>query len=158
MSDQPEGRPWGMCYVYGCPLSGSTGHGAGDGKWFCCCHINMPANRNDAITMALNSPKLDFIVKSTLDLRASSCSFHGYGNVFRSIQNRFERAGRVDLMYGDQDKSSGGTRAWLMRLERELIDVSTGGAHHDAISSTVHTAPVIGPTHASTYHPYAQGD
>lgn len=157
MSEVIEGRPWGLCCVYGCPLLGSIGHQAGDGKWYCFCHINMPFSMNDAITMALNSPELDFIVKTTLQIRAHYCSFYDSPKTFRMIQDRLERAGRPDLMYADVDKERGGAKAWLMRLERELIDKSTGDISNDPRSATVPTAPVIGPTHADTYHPYAQG-
>jgi hypothetical protein len=158
-----DGRPWGMCYVYGCPLLGSIGHQAGDGKWFCFCHINMPSNKNDEITMALNSERLDFIVKTTLDIRACGGSFFLHPGVYRRIQERLRAAGRPDLLLSSEIDASPHrpgkpiVNMWLMRLERELIDGSTG-ENRGSAPATVPTAPVLGPTHASTYHPYAQGE
>lgn len=151
-----EGRPWGMCYVYGCPLLGSIGHQAGDDKWFCFCHINMPSNVNDAITMALRSPELDFIVKTTLDIRECGSSFSSHPDAYRRIQERLTRADRPDLLYGEQDKQSGGTRAWLMRLERVLVEATSNLGKAEPRANTVPTKPVIGPTHAMQHYSETQ--
>jgi hypothetical protein len=43
-----------------------------------------------------------------------------------------------------------------MRLEHELIKTTHEGLTRD-IPATVSLTPVIGPTHASKFHPYADG-
>jgi hypothetical protein len=159
-----EGRPWGLCYVYGCPLLGVVGHSAGDGKWFCFCHLNMPSSVNDEITMALNGPDLDFIVKTTLEIRACGSSFFDHPNTYRRIQERLRAAGRPDLLLSaDLDSSPHNpgkpvVKMWLMRLERELIDNSTDPLKREARSTAAKTKPVIGPAHSNSYSPYARGD
>ena len=156
-----EGRPWGSCYVYGCPLLGSIGHQAGDGKWFCFCHLNMPSNANDAITMALRSSNLDFIVQTTLDIRACGCSFLDHPKAYRRIQERLTRAGRSDLLPSDTLDASPHrpgkpiVQMWLMRLERVLIDATNELGKPKPLATTVPTKPVIGPTHAANFHSYS---
>lgn len=153
-----EGRPWGMCYVYGCPLLGSIGHQAGDGKWFCFCHLNMPSNANDAITMALRSPELDFIVQTTLDIRACGCSFFDHPRTYRRIQERLTRAGRPDLLLSDTLDASPHRlgkpilKMWLMRLERVLIEATSNLGNPEHRSNLVPTKPVVGPTHAMEHY------
>lgn len=62
MSDV-DGRPWGMCSAYGCPLFGSMAEDAG-GKWYCFCHVRQPHSLNDAITAVLhrNRPMVDRVI------------------------------------------------------------------------------------------------
>jgi hypothetical protein len=164
-----EGRPWGMCYCYGCPLLGTVGHSAGDGKWYCFCHLNMPSDKNDAITMKLNSPDLDFIVRTTLEIRSVGSSFYDHPNLYRRIQERLTLADRKDLLFNADGKDTppvlphgrkvGPTvKMWLARLEGILMDATKGALGPGHYPLTVPTAPVIGPTHASRHHPYAQGD
>lgn len=159
---EQEGRPWGMCYVYGCPLLGSVGHQAGDDKWFCFCHINMPSNVNDAITMALRSPELDFIVKTTLDIRACGCSFFDHPKTYRRIQERLIAAGRPDLLLSEELDASPHrpgkpiVKMWLMRLERVLIEETSNLGKPEPRSNTVPMKPVVGPTHAMAHYSETQ--
>jgi len=59
-----------FCAAYACPLIGVYGAG---GKWYCCCHRNADASRNDAITLAINSHR-DLADKAVL-LRRTNGEF-----------------------------------------------------------------------------------
>lgn len=155
MSDS-NGQAWGMCAAYGCPLLGSIGS---DGRWYCFCHANKPSSLNDAISQELRGDLMP-IVQSTLDIRAHHSSFYDAPNAYRMIQERLTRAGRKDLLLGNVDCSPHRpgqpmVKAWLMRLERVLIDATSELGKPKPLATTVPTKPVIGPTHAATYHPYA---
>jgi hypothetical protein len=47
---------------------------------------------------------------------------------------------------------------WLARLEAVLIEACAEIGQQKRIATTVQTAKVIGPTHASNFHPYADGE
>jgi hypothetical protein len=152
MSDT-NGQAWGMCAAFGCPLLGTVGS---EGRWYCFCHVNKPSNFNDAITRELRERQMH-IVESTLDLRRHGCSFHDAPGAYRVIQQRLITAGRDDLLMSQAEKQNGGVRAWLLRLERALVDATAGFGEQQRIPTTVPSAPVIGPTHAANFHPYADG-
>lgn len=153
MSDV-NGQPAGMCAAYGCPLFGTVGS---ESRWYCFCHVNKPSNFNDAITRELRERQMH-IVDSTLDLRRHACSFYGEDAAYRAIQQRLISADRRDLLMSAHEKQNGGVRAWLLRLERTLIDSVADIGIQQRIPTTVPTAPVIGPTHASDFLPYADDE
>lgn len=137
-----------MCAAYGCPLAGSMG---GEGQWYCFCHVNKSATENDRITRAIQD--LDFIAQSTLEIRGGRQSKE-WPAIYRGIQQRLIRAGREDLLLGKEDCSPHKpgvpiVNIWLMRLERELVEATTGG--NKKIPATVQTAKVVGPEHAMTH-------
>jgi hypothetical protein len=159
MSDGMEGRPWGLCAAYGCPLLGSIGS---DGRWYCFCHVHKPSTLNDAISQELRGELMP-IVQSTLDIRAHHSSFHDAPNAYRMIQERLTRAGRKDLLLGNADCSPHRpgqpmVKAWLMRLERVLIDATNELGKPKPLATTVPTKPVIGPTHAANFHSYSNAE
>lgn len=151
MSDYDQSRA-GMCAAYGCPLFGTVGS---DGRWYCFCHVNKPSALNDSITRVLREEQMH-VVDSTLDIRHHLGSFFGEDAAYRAIQKRLIEGGRKDLLMSPLEKQTGGCRAWLLRLERTLIDAVADVGEQKRLPTTVPTAPVIGPTHASTYHPYAE--
>lgn len=146
----------GMCAAYGCPLFATVGS---DGKWFCFCHGNRTQASNDAITLMLNANLP--IVNAIVDTRRFGYTDE-WNTVKAGIARALREADRADLLPGPQDCHNGsGTpelRAWLQRLERVLVDLTKNVGQQLALPKTVPTAPVIGPTHASTYHPYAEAD
>lgn len=154
--NENNGTAWGQCAAYGCPLAGSMG---GEGKWYCFCHVGRSSSDNDNITRAIQD--LDFVAQSTLDIRGARGSDQ-WPTIYRNIQQRLIRAGREDLLLSPAKDSSPHRpnqpvlTIWLMRLERELIEASARKDNRKA-GATVQTAEVIGPTHAATYHPYADG-
>lgn len=152
MSDA-NGSAWGMCAAFGCPLLGTVGS---ESRWYCFCHVNKPSTFNDAITRELRERQMH-IVESTLEIRRIGGSFYGEDSSYRAIQQRLISADRRDLLMSQAEKQAGGTRAWLLRLERALIDATAGFGEQKPIPLTTPTAPVIGPTHASNFHPYADG-
>lgn len=150
MNELQEGRPWGMCAAYGCPLFGSLGSGD---RWWCFCHVNKPSGMNDEITQKLRSAELEAIVQTTLELRANFCALRDVPRVYRNMQERLRRIGREDLLLGEKDCSPHRpgkpiVKMWLARLEMELID-ATGSAR---IQNAPALAPVIGPTHALQHY------
>lgn len=159
MNEISEGRPWGMCAAYGCPLLGSLGS---DGRWYCFCHVNKPSSVNDAITQELRGDELAPIVKSTLDIRKHHSSFYDAPDAYRMIQERLIRAGRSDLLLSDEIDTSSHSpgkpivKMWLMRLERALIDATKDLGQTKRIPTTVATAKVIGPTHAMQHYSEAK--
>lgn len=144
----------GMCAAYGCPLFATVGS---DGKWFCFCHGNRTSGSNDAITLVLNANL--HIVNAIVDTRRFGYTDE-WAAVKAGIAKALREADRADLLPGSQDCRNGSgqpeMRAWLQRLERELLDLTKGIGEQLQLPKTVPTAPVIGPTHASTYHPYAE--
>lgn len=145
----------GMCAAYGCPLFATVGS---DGKWFCFCHANRTHASNDAVTLVLNANLP--IVNAIIDTRRFGYTDE-WASVKQGIARALREAGRDDLLPGAADCRNGSgqpeMRAWLQRLERELLDLTKGVGEQMQLPRTVPTAPVIGPTHASSYHPYADG-
>lgn len=148
MSDMDQSRA-GMCAAYGCPLFGTVGS---DGRWFCFCHVNKPTVLNDSITRVLREEQMH-VVDSTLDIRAHLGSFFGEDAAYRAIQKRLIEGGRKDLLMSPLEKQTGGCRAWLLRLERALLDSIAGIGEQKRIPTTVPTADLIGPTHATQHLP-----
>lgn len=157
MNDE-QGQTWGMCAAFGCPLFGTLGS---DGKWFCFCHHGKPSTFNDAVTRELRDRQMH-IVESTLSIRRHFSSFRDAPDAYRAIQNKLIGADRRDLLLGEKDCSPHRpgkpiVKMWLARLELALIEATGEIGVQKQILSTVQTAPVIGPTHASNFHPYADG-
>jgi hypothetical protein len=151
---ETTGQAWGMCAAFGCPLFGTRGS---EGRWYCFCHVDKPSNFNDAITRELREKQRP-IVDATLHIRSLGGSFYGEDSAYRTIQQLLVGADRRDLLMSKDEKQVGGTRAWLLRLERALLDACAGFGEQKPIPMTVQTSPVIGPTHASNFHPYADGE
>jgi hypothetical protein len=145
----------GMCAAYGCPLFATMGR---DGKWFCHCHAYRTNATNDAVTLVLNANL--HIVNAILDTRRFG-NTDEWATVKAGIAKALREADRADLLPGAQDCHAGSTqpekRQWLQRLERELLELTRHVGEQMQLSSTVPSAPVIGPTHASNFHPYADG-
>ncbi|MGY6240559.1 hypothetical protein ACW910_24255 (plasmid) [Burkholderia ambifaria] len=160
MNDLTQGRPWGACAAFGCPLAGSMGQNAGDGRWYCFCHINRPSSANDAITMMLNSDEYSFIVRTTLETRAVNSDFFSHQDAWKRILVRMKTADREDLLPGDLDKSPAPSKVgkpplvslWLRRLENILVDQANKVAEQYMRPRFATTAPVIGPTHAIQHY------
>lgn len=158
MSDVVEqGRPWGMCAAYGCPLFGSMGS---DGKWFCFCHINKPSSMNDAISMKLRGDECWAIVAATLDIRRCSSSFRENEDIYRRLQHRLITADRRDMLFGDADCSPERpgkpiVKMWLGRLEAELMRLTGDGG---LSRSPTPISPIIGPTHAMRHYSEPRDD
>lgn len=149
----PENRT-GMCEAYGCPLFATV---APAGKWLCFAHANCRGG-NDAVTCVLKANM--HIVNAIVDTRRFAYS-DAWGEVKRGIAMALREADRADLLPGAQDCVNGrgepDRTAWLLRLERELITLTAGVGEQASFPSTVPTAPIIGPEHASNFHPYADG-
>jgi hypothetical protein len=143
----PEQDRAGMCAAYGCPLFGTVGS---DGRWFCFCHVNKPTVLNDSITRVLREEQAH-IVDASLSIRRHLSSFFGEDAAYREIQRLLIEGGRKDLLMSASEKQNGGCRAWLQRLERELIDSVASIGEQKRIPMTVPTAPVVGPTHATEH-------
>jgi hypothetical protein len=137
-----EQRP-GMCAAYGCPLFGTVGS---DGRWFCFCHVNKPNPINDSITRVLREEQMH-IVEATLSIRRNFGSFHVDPDAYRALRRSLIEADRKDLLLGAREP----VRAWLLRLERHLIDSVADIGEQKRLPTTVPTAPVIGPTHATEH-------
>ncbi len=155
---ETNGQASGMCAVFGCPLRGTLGS---DGAWYCFCHYGKPSVFNDAITRELREKQMH-IVLSTIDIWQHFSSFYDAPEAYRAIQNRLIAADRRDLLMGNADCSAHRpgkpiVRMWLQRLDRTLIEATADIGEQKRIASTVPTAPIIGPTHASNFHPYADG-
>lgn len=144
-----------FCAAYGCPLFGTLGS---DGRWWCVCHFGRPASFNDAITAVLHSDACAPVVASTLDIRRAYGSFFDLPDVYRSIQKRLLDAGRADLLMSADERHSGGVRAWLMRLERVLIDATARVGTTHRLMATVPTASIIGPTRSVAYLEHAKDE
>jgi hypothetical protein len=148
MATEIDGTPWGNCAAHGCPLLGTL---CSD-RWYCFCHINRPASVNDAITTALNRHRA--IVDTTLDIRRMRYS-KDWPSVRASISKRLKAADREDMLPRGTDIN---IVAWLQRLERELIQITSGIGEQQRIATTVATAKVVGPTHAADFLPYADNE
>lgn len=150
MSDT-NGQAWGMCAAFGCPLFGTMGS---DGAWYCFCHVSKPSVFNDSITRELreNQPE---VVAVTLEIRRASI----HGNTSREL-TAARAALKSHPMAGELafKKTDGNATGWLLRLERHLIEATADIGERKRIASTVPTAKIIGPNHASTFHPYADGE
>ncbi|PVX84331.1 hypothetical protein [Paraburkholderia unamae] len=143
------GQPWGMCAAFGCPLLGSLGS---EGRWYCFCHVNKPSTFNDAITRELREKQMH-LVDSTIEIRRHHSSFHGEERAYRTIQQRLMVAGRKDLLMTAGERQNGGVRAWLMRLERALIDSVSEIGVQKQIPTTVQTADVPNAQPATDFFP-----
>ena len=146
---EDQGRPWGMCAAYGCPLLGSVGS---EGKWYCFCHCGRPSSMNDAISMKLRSDDCWAIVEAALSIRRCFGSFGDKPDEYRRVQARLVNAGRKDMLMGEADCSPYRpgkpiVKMWLARLESELIRMTCSSIVVRP-SGIVQTASVIGPTHA----------
>lgn len=158
---ETNGQAWGMCAAFGCPLLGTLGS---DGAWYCFCHVGKPSVFNDAITRELRDNQSE-IVDVTLDIRRNFSSFYDAPEAYRAIQNRLIAAERKDLLLGANGNDCSIHRPgkpivkmWLQRLEAVLIEVTSEIGQQRRIAATVPTAKIIGPTHASNFHPYADGE
>ncbi|WP_341313896.1 hypothetical protein WN982_00365 [Paraburkholderia sp. IMGN_8] len=151
-------RQPGMCSAYGCPMVVTTRSG---GRWYCACHAGKSPALNDQITRELR--RLDFIVDSVIDLR-KEYSLGDWEAASNRIQARLIAAGRRDLAIGAADCSPHRpgvpiARMWLQRLERILIEATDAAASRSTfVPSVPLRKSIIGPTHASTVHPYADPD
>lgn len=143
------GQPWGMCAAFGCPLLGSLGS---EGRWYCFCHVNKPSNFNDSITRELRENQ-SHIVESTLAIRKHHSSFYGEDAAYRGIQQRLIGAGRKDLLMSADERQNGGVRAWLMRLERVLVESVADIGVQKRIEATVQTAAVPVPAPVEDFFP-----
>jgi hypothetical protein len=164
MSDT-TGQAWGMCAAFGCPLFGTLGH---DGQWYCFCHAGKPSVFNDAITRELRERQMP-IVEATLSIRRHFSSFYDAPEAYRAIQNKLIGMDRRDLLFNANGKDTPPSppcrpgmkpvvKMWLARLEAVLIEACAEIGQQKRIATTVQTAKVIGPTHASNFHPYADGE
>jgi len=142
----------GMCAAFGCPLLGSLSSSTlGDGKWACFCHFGKQVGTNDAITARLNSDALRPIVNATIDIRRFAGTDE-WEVVHKGIRGAFKRIGRNGLLSTKDDYS---VRGWLLRLEAALIHATRDAGLQERLAMTPPPAPVVGPTHAASYHPYA---
>jgi hypothetical protein len=139
----------GACAAYGCPLSGSLGRGD---QWMCFCHYDADANAFQAITKAIRD--LEPVTVSTLEIRRYFGTDE-WTSAYRGVQRRLIEANRRDLLINGDDVS---VKAWLARLETEILDACQNlkGARHTP--PTVGTVPVIGPTHIAGYIEKTTGD
>ena len=145
MSDT-NGQAWGMCAAFGCPLFGTMGS---DGAWYCFCHVGKPGVFNDAITRELRDKQIE-VVDITLQIRRDSV--HGEpSNAMRELRVAL-RQHPAGASLAFSPKTDGNASAWLLRLERHLIESTGDIGTQKRIPSTVQTAPVIGPTHALTHY------
>lgn len=137
-----DARP-GMCAAYGCPLFATVGS---EGKWFCFCHANRVHVSNDPITSTLKANMA--IVNATIDIRRWSGRAE-WGTVKQGISKALRTAERPDLLPSDSDIN---VWAWLGRLERELIELTAHVGEQMPLPTTVPTAHVVGPTHATQHY------
>lgn len=144
-----EGQPWGMCAAYGCPLFGSIGS---DGKWWCFCHANRPVSMNAEVTQILRG-KERMVVELTKAIRRDSLIGRQSDETSHALRDLKSHPMAAELAF--DRKREGSASAWLLRLERHLIDATEGCGQRVGRSGIVQTAPVIGPTHADNFHPYA---
>lgn len=144
MSDLDQAS--GKCAAFGCPLLGSIG--AGDGRWVCCCHANRQTGHNDAITNRLKTEWLD-VVDMTIAIRRDETGT-GRSRGMAAAHRAMKAAGRTDLIY--RKDTDGNLKAYLLRIERALIDAVSDIGKQARIALTVPTAPVAGPTHALAHY------
>lgn len=151
MSDT-QGQPWGYCAAFGCPLLGTRGS---EGRWFCFCHVDKPSNFNDAITRELRESQGE-IVDMTLAIRRDTLGSEWSSEAVKAMKALKTHALGAELSFSKAKDVS--ARAWLQRLERHLIESTSDIGTQKRVQLTVPTAKVIGPTHASNFHPYADGE
>ncbi|MFM0101978.1 hypothetical protein PQR01_00320 [Paraburkholderia rhynchosiae] len=150
MSDA-NGQAWGMCAAFGCPLFGTMGS---DGGWYCFCHAGKPSVFNDAITRELRENQIE-VVDITLQIRRDSIR-GGWSHAMRELRVALrQHPDGTSLAFSP--KTDGNASAWLLRLERHLIQATADIGQQKRIASTVPTAQIIGPTHVSKHHPYGDG-
>ena len=142
MSDEPK---FGACEAFGCPLLGTRGW---DGRWYCCAHADRAPGTNDAITNTLRTSWAD-VVDMTLAIR-QDVTGTGRSPEMAAAHRAMKAAGRTDLIY--RKDTDGNLPAYLLRLERALIDAVSNVGRQRQIPLTVPTAPVVGPTHAMTHY------
>lgn len=145
----------GQCAAFGCPLFGTVSESTqGDSRWYCFAHFAKPVGMNDRITASLKSDVFGAITAATKEIRRTY-GRKEWATAYRGIQQSFLRIERNDLLFGEADSSqhkpgSPSVRLWLARLERCLINATSG-------SSTPQNAPVVakivGPTHVGGYMP-----
>lgn len=141
-----DGQPWGMCAAFACPLLGTLGS---DGAWYCFCHANKPSVFNDAITRELREKQMA-VVDITLELRR--CSIHAEASGDMRALRLALREHPQGAALAFSPKTDGNANAWLLRLERHLIESTASIGVQQRIAKTVPTAPVIGPTHAMQHY------
>lgn len=146
-----NGQAWGMCAAFGCPLFGTMGS---DGGWYCFCHVGKASVFNDAITRELRERQIA-VVDVTLQIRRDSVH-GGQSQAMRELRVAL-RAHPDGAALAFSPKTDGNANAWLLRLERHLIESTGDIGTQKRIAATVPTASIIGPTHASNFHPYADG-
>lgn len=151
MSDM-NGQAWGMCAAFGCPLFGTLGS---DGAWYCFCHVGKPSVFNDAITRELRD-KQGVVVDMTLAIRRDTLGSEWSPEAAAAVKALKTHPQAGELAFNRSKDMS--ARAWLQRLERYLIEATADIGEQKRIAATVPTAKIIGPTHASNFHPYADGE
>jgi hypothetical protein len=142
VSDFDKSRA-GMCAAFGCPLFGTVGS---DGQWYCFCHVNKPAVFNDSITHELRENQ-KAVVDVTLGIRRRA---HGLDIPTAALKALKAHPMGAELKFNQNVDVC--ARAWLMRLERHLIDSTSDIGEQKRLPATVPTAPVVGPTHAMTHY------
>lgn len=145
---ETNGQAWGMCAAFGCPLFGTLGS---DGAWFCFCHAGKPSVFNDAITRELRERQGE-VVDMTLAIRSRA---HGVDTMPAAARALKVHPKAAELAFNRSNDI--GARSWLLRLERYLIEATADIGEQKRIAGTVPTAKVVGPTHVSQHHPYADG-
>lgn len=160
--DMIPGDPVGKCFVEHCPLFGSLGRGS---EWACYCHYRAESRDFNEITAMVWRER--HIGESAVLIRMHYGTDQ-WAETYRQIQRALIAAERRDLLFNADGKDTPPVavvgremppvvKMWLARLELELETMANAIGHgpRQLEFSTVPTAPVIGPTHASTYHPYA---
>ncbi|MGG1947086.1 hypothetical protein AB1286_20095 [Trinickia sp. NRRL B-1857] len=136
---------WGYCAAHGCPLFGSLG----GSPWYCFCHHGRPNGANDAITQCLRNSEAT-VVALTKAIRADSIS--GAKSEATAIALRELKAHPMAGELSFNRSKDGNARAWLLRLERHLLDATAEFGRQQGLSGMVPTAPIIGPTHALDHY------
>lgn len=138
-----------MCAANGCPLFGSLG-GA---PWYCFCHHARPNSANDAVTHCLCNAEA-VVVDLTKAIRADS--INGARSEATAIALRELKRHPMAGELAFNRNVDGNARAWLLRLERHLLEATNEFGRQQGLSGIVPTAPIIGPTHAIDH--YSEAD
>lgn len=146
MSDASE---WGMCAAHGCPLFGSLG----GSPWYCFCHHGRPNSSNDAITHCLRNAEAT-VVALTKAIRGDSIAGHRSEATAIAVRELKDHPMAHELAFNRN--VDGNARAWLLRLERHLLDATADFGKQQGLSGIVPTASVIGPTHALDHYSEVQ--
>lgn len=142
-----NGTAWGMCAAFGCPLLGTMGS---EGRWYCFCHVSKPSTFNDAITRELREQQ-QAIVDLTLQLRRDS--LHGESSkAMRGLRVAL-RNHPDGAALAFAPKTDGNANAWLLRLERHLIESVADIGVQKRIPTTVQTAEMPDASPASDFFP-----